>query len=122
MKLIEGVKKLVSKADRTKYTTRAQKLNWKEVKIDNFTPDECQQKFAELLRSARKFRNLYEVVEELSEGVRRCPHKKPLTSYQLFLQDNIPNERSGSTSIVSGAAFPLIHTIIDIYNFSRARQ
>lgn len=105
------------KNDRVKYKSRAEKLDWDKVAVGRFSADECKLRFMELLNRARKYRNLYEVLEELSEDIKLCPIKKPLTAYHLFIKDKYQDFRTEGEHFVSDILIYNLHIYL-ITNFA----
>lgn len=64
-------------------------MEWSDIAFKGHTPKDCEHRFNNHLKNVRRHRNLKEVVTDIEENIKRCPLKKPLNSYQIFIQDQL---------------------------------
>lgn len=69
-------------------------MNWSDIAFKSYTPDECEKRFKSHLKHVRRYRNLNEIATDIETNIKKCPLKKPLNSYQLFIQDQLTNVKS----------------------------
>lgn len=92
---MENVKKESKDKGKIKYSSRLNKLNWDNVAFDKYSADDCKKHFNLLLKKARTFRILDEIIDDIETTLTKVPYKKPLNSYHLFMKDMCgrePNE------------------------------
>lgn len=92
--LVTKLKALAKPNDKVQYKTRLQQLNWDDLAFKTYSGGDCQKRFEEHLKRVRRFRNLSEIVTDVEENIKKCPVKKPLNSYQIFIQDQLANVKS----------------------------
>lgn len=73
------------------YKTRMKQLNWKDIAFKEHTGEDCENRFKNHLKNVRRHRNLNEIVTDIETNIKKCPVKKPLNSYQIFIQDQLSN-------------------------------
>nr|XP_009857508.1 transcription factor protein isoform X2 [Ciona intestinalis] len=87
----------IPRPDNMKYSSMLDKVSWKDVSFENFTPEQCKMQWNKLSREIRKFRTLTELVEDVREYI-RDPYKgqikkhpdypkRPLTPYFRFFME-----------------------------------
>lgn len=89
--LVEKVKSTAKENDKVNYKTRLRQMDWKEIAFKNYTAEDCEKRFTDHLKHIRRYRNLSEVVVDIEANIKKCPLKKPLNSYQLFVKDQLMN-------------------------------
>lgn len=105
--LVKNIRQFTSKSDKVKYTTRVQRLDWSKIAFKKYTPKQCQSHFNNYLKNVRTYRTLHEVLSDVEEEIKKFPFKKPLNSYQFFIQDQLSKAHSSgdfvSTFVDSGS-------------------
>lgn len=96
--LVEKVKSISKINDRVNYKTRLKQVNWSDIAFKTHTAEDCSKRFTDHLKNVRRHRNLNEVVTDIETNIKKCPIKKPLNSYQIFIQDQL-------TSVTSSGDF-----------------
>lgn len=66
-------------------------MNWSEIAFKHYTAEDCEKRFADHLKHVRRHRNLNEVATDVEANIKKCLLKKPLNSYQIFVQDQLAN-------------------------------
>lgn len=99
--LVIKVKALTKDTDKTNYKTRLTQFDWSGVTFKNHSSEDCKKRFKCHLQKVRRFRTFYEIVDDIETNIKQCPIKRPLNSYQLFIQDQLSNATS-SGDFVSG--------------------
>lgn len=92
--LVKNIRQFTKKSDKLKYNTRLQRLDWSKIAFKKYSAKECQGRFAKYLKMVRTYRTLPEILSDVEEEIKRIPFKKPLNSYQLFVQDQLSNAQS----------------------------
>lgn len=92
--LVQKVKSTTKQADKVSYKTRLKQLNWNDIAFKSYSGDECEKRFQNHLKHVRRHRNLNEITTDIETNIKKCPLKKPLNSYQLFIQDQLTNVKS----------------------------
>lgn len=92
--LVEKVKATSKDTDKVSYKTRLKQLNWNEIAFKSYSADDCEKRFQGHLKHVRRHRNLSEISEDIAANIKKCKLKKPLNSYQLFVQDRLTNVQS----------------------------
>lgn len=85
------IKSTCKSNDKLAYKTRLSRFNWNEVAFKGHTGVECEKRFSHHLKSVRRHRILAEIVTDIEANIKKCPIKKPLNSYQLFVRDQLTN-------------------------------
>lgn len=75
-------------------------MDWSKIAFKKYSPKECQERFTKYLKMVRNYRTLHEVLSDVEEEIKKIPFKKPLNSYQLFVQDQL-SKASSSGDFVS---------------------
>lgn len=75
--------------DKVQYKTRLKQLDWSNIAFKNFSAEDCAKRFEKHLKNVRHHRNLDEIVTDVQANLKKCPVKKPLNSYQLFIQEQL---------------------------------
>lgn len=89
--LIEKVKSISKSNDKVNYKTRLKQMNWVEIAFKNYTPEKCEKRFMDHLKHVRRHRTLNEIAVDIETNIKKCPIKKPLNSYQIFVKDQLMN-------------------------------
>lgn len=76
------------------YKTRLKQLDWKTIAFKGYSADDCEQRFQNHLKHVRRHRNLSEITADIEINIKKCPVKKPLNAYQLFVQDQLTNVKT----------------------------
>lgn len=92
--LVQKVKSTSKDTDKVSYKTRLKQLNWNNIAFKSYSGDECEKRFQTHLKRVRRHRNLNEIATDIEANIKKCPLKKPLNSYQLFIQDQLANVKS----------------------------
>lgn len=101
--LVVKVKERTKSNDKVNYETRLTQFDWSEIAFKNHSSEDCKKRFKCHLRKVRRYRTFFEVVTDVETNIKKCPIKKPLNSYQLFMiQDQLANATS-SGDFVSDA-------------------
>lgn len=87
--LVELVKRETTKEERVRFSTRLLKFDWDKIKFKNYTAENCRDKFTELQKPLRRYRNLNDICLELEEEVGKFAMKKPQTPLQLYIADEL---------------------------------
>lgn len=87
--LVGKVKALTKENDKVNFKTRLTQFDWSGVTFKNYTANACEKRFKCHLKNVRRFRTFSEIVHDVEANVKRCPVKKPLNSYQLFIQEQL---------------------------------
>lgn len=95
------VKSDAKSTDKVNYKTRLSRFNWDAIAFKNHSGDDCEKRFKYHLKSVRRHRNLCEIVTDIEENIKKCPIKKPLNSYQLFVQSQLLNVKSSGDFVSS---------------------
>lgn len=69
-------------------------MNWNEVAFKSYSAEDCKKRFNNHLKHVRRYRTLIEIANDMEINIKKCPVKKPLNSYQLFIQDQLSNAKS----------------------------
>lgn len=67
-------------------------LDWETIAFKKYSGTECEQRFKVHLKNVRRHRNLGEIVNDVETNIKKCPIKKPLNAYQLFIQDQLTKQ------------------------------
>lgn len=70
------------------------KLDWDAIAFKKYSAVECLERFKKYVKCVRRVRNLNEIVDDVEAHINRCPIKKPLNSYQIFIKDQLSTIRS----------------------------
>lgn len=89
--LVEKVKSTSASTDKVNYKTRLKQMNWNNIAFKNYTAEDCEKRFTDHLKSVRRHRNLNEIAVDIEANIKKCPIKKPLNSYQIFVQEQLAN-------------------------------
>lgn len=92
--LIQKVKSTSKENDKVNYRTRLKQLNWSNVAFKTYNGDECKKRFTSHLKNVRKYRTMNEIVTDIEANIKKTVLKKPLNSYQLFVQEQLANVKS----------------------------
>lgn len=106
--LVKNIRQFTSKSDKLKYSTRVQRLDWGKVAFKKHTPAECQERFAKYLKMVRNYRTLHEILSDVEEEIKRIPFKKPLNSYQLFVQDQLSKAQSSGDFVSISSSMRIV--------------
>lgn len=87
--LIHKVKVTSSEKDKVNFKTRLKQMKWAQIEFKNHSAEDCQNRFAFHLKGVRQYRNLNEIATDIEINIKKCPLKKPLNSYQLFIQEQL---------------------------------
>ncbi|GAA6214246.1 nucleolar transcription factor 1-B-like [Lates japonicus] len=97
-KLFAAMKNNIPKRYRMFAYSKAQKaLDWKKVAFPPFSPEECQEKWGEILQKMRKFRSLTELIVEAEDALSEPKQnnkihpkfpKRPTPPNALFYKEN----------------------------------
>ncbi|XP_031617332.1 nucleolar transcription factor 1-B-like isoform X2 [Contarinia nasturtii] len=93
-KLVQKVKSTSKQSDKVSYKTRLKQLDWNEIAFKSYSAKDCENRFQNHLKHVRRHRNLNEIVTDIETNIKKCPIKKPLNSYQLFIQDQLTHVKS----------------------------
>lgn len=88
------MKALTKANDKVNFKTRLTQLDWSGVAFKNHSSNDCEKRFKCHLKSVRRYRTLSEIVTDVEANIKKCPIKKPLNSYQLFIQDKLASVTS----------------------------
>lgn len=92
--LVKKVKETTKEQDKVSYKTRLKQLDWRTIAFKAYSADECEKRFHNHLKHVRRHRNLSEITTDIETNIKKCPLKKPLNAYQLFVQDQLTNVKS----------------------------
>lgn len=93
--LVQKVKSTAKKEnDKVNYKTRLNQVDWNGIAFKAYTPEECKSRFYSHLKNVRHWRTLSEIAIDIEANIKKCPLKKPLNSYQLFVQEQLANVKS----------------------------
>lgn len=67
-------------------------LDWETIAFKSYSGTECEKRFKIHLKNVRRHRNLSEIVNDVEINIKKCPIKKPLNAYQLFIQDQLTKQ------------------------------
>lgn len=90
--LVKKVKATCRTGDKASYKTRMRTLDWETIAFKKYSGKECENRFKVHLKNVRRHRNLSEIVNDVESNIKKCPIKKPLNAYQLFIQDQLSNQ------------------------------
>ncbi|XP_076262307.1 uncharacterized protein LOC143197624 [Rhynchophorus ferrugineus] len=98
--LVQRIQECIPENDTKNYKTRITQLEWDKVPFKNYTLDECQKVWCQLLKKVRHYRLLIEITRDIKDvieksdfqnqtkvaAVKRHPDmpKRPLSSYFLY--------------------------------------
>lgn len=106
--LIQKVKSTSKENDKVNYRTRLKQLNWSNVAFKTYNGDECKKRFTSHLKNVRKYRTMNEIVTDIEANINKTGLKKPLNSYQLFVQEQLANVKSSGDFV----SIPNFHNIL----------
>lgn len=89
--LVGKIKAIAKPNDKTNYKTKLKNLNWSDIAFKNFTGEDCKKRFNVHLKQVRRHRTLNEITADIEANIKKCPVKKPLNSYQIYVQDQLLN-------------------------------
>lgn len=69
-------------------------MKWQDIAFKSYSAYDCEKRFQSHLKNVRRYRNLNEIATDIETNIKKCPLKKPLNSYQIFIQDQLTNVRS----------------------------
>lgn len=92
--LVQKVKSTSKENDRVNFKTRLKQMNWQTIAFKTYSPEDCEKRFNSHLKNVRRYRNLCEIATDIEANIQKCPLKKPLNSYQLFVQEKLANVKS----------------------------
>lgn len=67
-------------------------LDWETIAFKKYSGKECEKRFKTHLKHIRRHRNLSEIVNDVEANIKKCPIKRPLNAYQLFIQDQLTKQ------------------------------
>lgn len=106
--LVQKVKSTSKENDKVSFKTRLKQLKWTTIAFKNYSADDCKKRFDSHLKHIRKHRNLSEIATDIEANIKKCPLKKPLNSYQLFVQEQLANVKSSGDFVSEELDFMLI--------------
>lgn len=112
--LVQKVKSTAKENDKLNFKTRLNRVDWNGIAFKAYTPEECKSRFNAHLKNVRHWRTLSEIAADIEANIKKCPLKKPLNSYQLFVQEQLANVKS-SGDFVSIQWATLIHSSVFAY-------
>lgn len=92
--LVEKVKSISKQNDKMNYKSRLKQINWLDIAFKKHTAEDCEKRFMDHLKKVRRHRNLNEIAGDIEVNITKCPIKKPLNSYQIFIRDQLTNTTS----------------------------
>lgn len=92
--LISKVKSLSKENDKVNYKTRLTQFDWSAVTFKRYSSKDCEKRFKCHLKNVRRYRTFSEIIKDVELNVKRCPVKKPLNSYQLFIQEQLATAKT----------------------------
>lgn len=96
--LLLKLREACPKKDTKKFTTTLQNIQWNEIEVGHFSPDEVKKVTTSLVSKVRKFRTLGEIINDMPECISKimaaAKPKPPPTARQLFLKDFTPRFRA----------------------------
>lgn len=87
--LVEKVKSISKANDRVSFKARLKHFDWNKIAFQNYSAKECEDRFNTLMKCVRQHRNLNEIAVDIETTMTKSKLKKPLNSYQLFVQDQL---------------------------------
>lgn len=73
--------------DKVSFKTRLKQFDWKKIAFQNYSAKDCEDRFNVLMKPVRRHRNLNDIAVDIETTITKV--KKPLNSYQLFVQDQL---------------------------------
>ncbi|EFA06402.1 nucleolar transcription factor 1 [Tribolium castaneum] len=96
LQLISNIEENIPSDDNLSFHTRLEKLNWENIAFGDYSPKECQDKWASLCKQVRKYRLLGEIATDIRQWVTNpkvrpgAKHpdkpKQPKNSYMFFFE------------------------------------
>lgn len=100
-KLVQLVKSTSKPNDKVSFKTRLKQLDWNKIAFKSYSAKDCEERFQNHLNHIRRHRNMHEIVSDIETNVQKCQLKKPLNSYQLFIQEQFPDVKSDGNFVSS---------------------
>lgn len=87
--LVEKVKSISKPNDKVNFKIRLKQFDWAQIAFQNYSAKECEDRFNTLMKCVRPHRNLNEIAADVEITLTKSKLKKPLNSYQLFVQEQL---------------------------------
>lgn len=85
--LVIKVKSMTKTNDKVSFKARLKQFDWSKIAFQNYSAKDCEDRFNTLMKHVRRHRNLNEIAVDIETVMIKV--KKPLNSYQLFIQDQL---------------------------------
>ncbi|KAJ0060466.1 hypothetical protein NL108_011884 [Boleophthalmus pectinirostris] len=90
--LLDAMSKSITEREKGKiWNVGLKTFDWKKVAFSDFTPEECNAKWREIMQKLRKMKTLSELIVDAQNTVNNAEiefHKKPVSANALFFAEN----------------------------------
>lgn len=87
--LVRKIKDFSKTNDKISFKARLKHVDWGEIAFKHYSPKDCEDRFNMHMKQVRLFRTLNEIAVDIETKINKCPLKRPLNSYQLFIQEQL---------------------------------